>query len=702
MSLTESELTDPLLECQFLSQQDLPAKSFKYASALASQPLDIFHCDKRPPRIVPWPRAHESESPSRTARWAPYVDFFVRPFVVLPFQQKKIELVVVPHRSGLLRLSKLMFHLNDIFHCFAFEHGPSRFHVRGDVACLDCQLEMENKSFVFGEYKKLTVFIGNPTGQRIDKIWLINDKPLDFGHVVQELGAMEPGEERRVELAMRATINERKGQVNFLVVFESNSVLRSSLKRVNFNVANSFKTKCLLEQLDQDTFLVLIDLFDRKEHFIQETLFDVQKIILLSNVFDIDLTYNRPFRAFAKNSSCSSLIYFILRKKPSFTEVLRKNKEVFFFDNNVYLQPLSRMSLLREQSPSDAPEPVPAADPETPLTKDLLLGFLEQENRAVRREIRQNSRADLFRDYKCSQFIDFCLLWTQRVKVPESSLFGGSRKTTGKYKRINGQHSIINTAMNSVAFRIKHSIEQRLLKKFRKPLTHRKKFEFESSFQNPIYRVSLRYPRRIEHDFSQAMACTVDVQIRVTCLFKGADSFSTVHLEKTSPAPGTGQSALKDASDETQSTSRSNKWLSKLGQVGIQSPFRRPRYLDRLGSAAQSGLTAPDKQERPQLILKLSNIHQIEDSDSGSSRASSLKSSKRKDLSNSKFYPVMVWQGNRNISIQKLEENDDFVIHKRVALFSKGIYDLNHLKIKKGDRKVVNLSLHEKCYIHVT
>jgi hypothetical protein len=463
-----------------------------------------------------------------------------------------------------------------------------------------------------------------------------------------------------------------------------------------------------LEQLDQETFLVLIDLFDKKEHFIQEALFDVQKIILLSNVFEIDLTYSKPFQKFAENSTCDSLIYFILKKKKTFNDILRKNKEVFFFNHNIYSKPLSKMLRFRGESktlPSlDVKKETPEnEDPETPLKKHLLLGFLEQENKAVRNEIKQNSRSDLFRDYKCAEFIDFCLLWTQRIKVPESSLFG-NRKNTIKYKLINGQHSIINTALNSVAFRIKHNIEQRLIKKFRKPLRHRRNFKFDSNIQDPIYKVKLLYPREIEHDFGSSVSCKVDVEIRITCLFKGAKHFSKVHLDKDfdEELPLTENEA---SSKSRESTSRASKWLNKLKQREAKSSYFRPRYMDKLGEVCNEKKSVQEgsstRTKRPQLILKLSNIHQVDDSDSSSSRSTSVRNSKRKENNSSKFYPVMIWQGNRNISIQDLEENHDFVIKKKVAFFSEGIYDLNQLKVKSGDSKVHNLSMHEKCFIRV-
>lgn len=695
MALTDADLSELLLECQFLPRAELPPSKFQHASRLAARPRDIFHCDRRPASVVP--------AESGGGAWRPYVDFFVRPFVVLPFQQKKIELVVVPHAEGLLRLSKLMFQLNEVFHSFGFDRGRHSFRVWPEAACLDCRLEMESKSFVFGEYKELKVHLANPTGQRIANVWLLNDKPLDFGHVAKELGPLAPGEERSVELAMRATVNERKGTANFLLVFETNGVLRSSLKRVDFTVANSFKTKCLLEQLDRDSFLVLIDLFDRKEPFVAEALFEVQKIILLSNVFDVDLQTTGPFRDFARRTSCSSLVYFILRRRAAFKEVLRKDKQVFFSERNVYSAPLAGMARLRESAAPDSDSrAAPAA--EAPLKKELLLGFLEQENRAVRNEIRQKSRPDLFRDYRCAEFIDFCLLWTQRVKVPESSLFGG-RRASAKFKRVNGQHSIINTAMNSVAFRIKHSIEARLLKKFRKPLARRRLCEFDAGFQNPIYRVALRHPRVVEHDFARDMTCAVPVEIRVTCLFRGADSFSTVHLDKAAPGGARGPAerseeglSQAEAPGSSAPGCKASEWLARLRRSADRGKFYRPRYLQALGLGGGHGEAERGQVRRPQLVLKLSNIHQVDDSDSG---ARAAKSGKRKETGSSKSFPVMVWQGNRNLAIESLEENDDFVVRKQVALFSKGLYNLNQLKLKRADGKVVNLSLHEKCLVRV-
>lgn len=620
--------------------------------------------------------------------------------------------MVVPHETGLLRLSKMMFSLNHILHHFPFERGTRTFHIRPPAACLESSFEMDSKSFVFGEYKELRVRLSNPTGEDIDRIWLINDKPLDLGHVIRELGPLRRGGEKEIELAMRATVNERKGDVNFLVVFETNGVLRSSFKRVSFSVANSFKTKCLLEQLDQETFLVLIDLFDKKEHFIQEALFDVQKIILLSNVFEIDLTFDRPFRKFAEHSTCDSLIYFILRKRRAFQDILRKDKEVFFRSHNIYSQPLANMLRFRGESNRAAkarrPETLDPVSGEAPLKKDLLLGFLEQENRAVRNETRENSRPDLFQDYKCSEFIDFCLLWTQRIKVPESSLFG-NRKATLKYKLINGQHSIINTALNSVAFRIKHNIEQRLVKKFRQPLRHRRKFKFDSNIQDPIYRVKLVHPREIEHDFAESASCKVDVEIRVTCLFKGAREFSRVHLDKP-PVPDLESKGLESeaaSSKAEDSTSRRSKWLTRLKSGVRGKEHSRPRYMASIGrpsvkgNPGTPGLSKSRKRRKPQLILKLSNIHQVDDSESGSSRTSSVRSSKRKELGSAKYYPVMIWQGNRNISIENLEENHDFVIKKKVAFFGEGIYDLNQLKVKSAEGKVHNLSIHEKCFVRI-
>ena len=463
---------------------------------------------------------------------------------------------------------------------------------------------------------------------------------------------------------MRATINERKGIINFLTVFETNQMLRSAFKRINFTVANSFKTKCLLEQLDQENFLVLIDLFDRKEYFIQENLFEVQEIILLSNVFEIDVSYKAPFKKFAEQSSCDSLIYFILRKKKEFSEVLRKNKEVFFYNKNIYSEPLKNMYRLRESSKIDPPKLISkqkkqessnSSTKKSPLNKDLLLGFLEQENRAVRKEIRDSSRPDLFQDYKCSEFIDFCLLWSQKIKIPESSLFG-NRKNQPKFKIINGQHSIINTAMNSVAFRIKHNIEQKLIKKFHQPLNHRRNFDFDSNMRDPLYKVSLQYPREVEHDFEQSPTCTVDVSIRVTCLFKGADTFSKVHLDKDDVKENDKKILLSDDSDIKASSSKSAKWFKRLENSKEKEAYNRPKYIKRFKNRNNENIDSSKKPKKPQLILKLSNIHHIEDSESSSSRSSSSRSGKRKDSSNSKLFPVMIWQGNRNISIQVLED----------------------------------------------
>lgn len=61
----------------------------------------------------------------------------------------------------------------------------------------------------------------------------------------------------------------------------------------------------------------------------------------------------------------------------------------------------------------------------------------------------------------------------------------------------------------------------------------------------------------------------------------------------------------------------------------------------------------------------------------------------------------MIWNGNRNLPIKNLEENDEIIFNKKVAVFSPGYYNLNSVKLKKAEGKAINLSFKEKCLIRI-
>ena len=773
MSIEQHQITDLLLESQFLPQEEVLEKESQANWILLNQkPRDLFHCNTRPSNIL---AADESDNTNDI-----YLDFFLRPFTILPFQQKVVELVVIPHRTGLLKLCKTLLSVKNILQTYSLEGRFDFFEVKSEIGSLEIELVLEGKSFVFGEYKGMEVQVHNPTKRPIDNLWLMNDKPLDLGHVSRNLGSIPPGATKKFQMAVRATINERKGEINFLAVFETCGVLRSIFRKIGFTVASSFKTKCLLEQIDAEKYLVLIDLFDRKENFIQEPLFNVDQVVLLSDIFEIDHSDKSHFERFLYHSAHTSLLYFMLKRKPLSTpSLLRKNKQVFLNEANFYKQPLQALLEAKGQPSRGSDISAALSHPCRPMLKDKLLhGFLRQENLTVRNDIRKSSRPDLHEDYRCSDFIDFCLLWRQKVKIPDSNLFGGGRNPDRKrFREIRGQHSIINTAVNSISFKLKHSIEQMLSKKYPHVLKRRKVLSLDSGLRDPMYRVIIEHPDAVEHDFRDREVCIVNVKIRVICVYKGGHDFAKIQSnqreKKEQKDSETESERSKSFSKESKESSKSNEHSGKLNEMvdllgEIDSPildkvdseatktnttnekeqdtpiekiyfpklekinnkiagnYSRPKYLKDLVARLnkrKNGLTIKSerkcgenpqppkpsqtnkemdlqkkKPRKPQVIVKLSNLHMIEDT---KSKSSSKSGKKKESKATCKNFPVMIWRGNRNISISDLQENHDVVIEKQIALFGPGTYDLNQLKLRNTDFRVLNLHSQEKCLLKV-
>lgn len=342
-----------------------------------------------------------------------------------------------------------------------------------------------NDHFVFGQYKNLKVRISNISDVAVDEIYLLNNNPLSTGFFFKKLDPIEARMTKEINLIIRATVLKKYDRVDFLVITNTNNFLRIKKFEFEFRITNSFKTKCMLEKIGFNKFLVGIDIFDAKDNNINPLFFSIDSLVLLSNTFAINFG-NYPLQNVNNNFLISqNLIYFELVPTQSAfgKNILRVKKDIFYDPSNILKLNYSGEEIKKEklkERASEQQEPINLVEKE-----ENFIGLLKEESRAVRHEFNtlQQKIQEKF-DYKvefyCDEFLDFELLWEYK----NIGLFGREATVYSPEndRNIEGIHSIISTPINLVSYRYKKS----------KPIT------------NPIYSITVQSEPYFKHDFSQS------------------------------------------------------------------------------------------------------------------------------------------------------------------------------------------------------
>ena len=351
------------------------------------------------------------------------------------------------------------------------------------IGTVDLKVVFPTDNFVFGQYKILKIRIENITDLPIEDVYLINSNPLATGFFKMKLGPIKGRKVIEKNISIRATFTKKSDRVDFLLVSQTNGFLRIIKFEFEFRISSSFKTKCMLEKIGSDKFLVGIDIFDAKDNNINPLFFSINSLLLLSNKYKININ-NYPLHNVHNNFLISqNLIYFELLPNQEHFEknLLRTQKEIFYDNSNIlqlnYSSEIIKKEKLKEGSSKFA-GPIKEEERE-----ENLIGLLKEECRVVRAEfksVQDRIKEKFAYDIKfyCDEFLDFELLWGYKnigLFGREATIFSPEND-----RDIEGIHSIISTPINLVSYRYKKS----------RPVS------------NPIYSITMKCDSHFKHNFS--------------------------------------------------------------------------------------------------------------------------------------------------------------------------------------------------------
>jgi len=338
-------------------------------------------------------------------------------------------------------------------------------------------------NFVFGQYKILNITIDNISSLSIDQVYLINNNPLTTGFLVKKMGPIAAGEVISKNLIIRATQLKKYDRVDFLLATHTGGFLRFIKFEFEYRISSSFKTKCMLEKIGSDKFLVGIDIFDFKDSNINPLFFSINSLILLSNKYKVNLENYPLVNVHNKFLISQNLIYFeLLPNQMKFTKgLLRTQKDIFYDPENILSLNYSSEIIKKENLKEKKAKAIEQMREEE--REENLVGLLKEESRAVRTEFKnleQRIKEKFSQSiaFYCDEFLDFELLWGYKnigLFGREATIFSPEND-----RDIEGIHSIISTPINLVSYRYKKS----------KPVT------------NPIYSISVNCNPHFKHNFS--------------------------------------------------------------------------------------------------------------------------------------------------------------------------------------------------------
>ena len=348
------------------------------------------------------------------------------------------------------------------------------------VASLKVVFPTDN--FVFGQYKIISIMIENTSNLPIDQIYLINNNPLVTGFLIKKMGPISAGEVINKNLIIRATQLKKYDRVDFLIATHTSNFLRFIKFEFEYRISSSFKTKCMLEKVGFDKFLVGIDIFDFKDNNINPLFFSINSLILLSNKYNINIENYPLVNVHNKFLIAQNLIYFeLLPNQMKFLKQLpRTQKDIFYDTDNILRLNYSSEIIKKENLKEKKTQAIQQLHSDE--REENLVGLLKEESRAVRTEFKNLEQRIMEKFaqnicFYCDEFLDFELLWEYKnigLFGREATIFSPEND-----RDIEGIHSIISTPINLVSYRYKKS----------KPVT------------NPIYSVSFSCNPGFKHNF---------------------------------------------------------------------------------------------------------------------------------------------------------------------------------------------------------
>lgn len=239
-------------------------------------------------------------------------------------------------------------------------------------------------------------------------------------------------------------------RIDFLVVYTSKSYIRTFKLCYTLKVSKSFKTKCIIERIDDKKHLVCIDVFDNQDPNLHLENFFLSSIVMLSNAMQVARTDPIISNLSAKHLKQCNLIYFYINQiaEGSSSTILRGNKQVFYDKKN-------KLDYNHEKE-----REFEKVLKNYELTDRAFLGYLDQENRIIKSEFQalsQNYKAKNLDHIKfyCKEFLDFEILWYYTNQKEESRNLRLFSKENDDI--LLGQHSIISTPINSISYKHKKS-----------------------------------------------------------------------------------------------------------------------------------------------------------------------------------------------------------------------------------------------------
>jgi len=319
-----------------------------------------------------------------------------------------------------------------------------------NVGALNVNVIFPNKAFVFGQYKKIDLIFSNKTSIPVDKIFILSSKPLNTGFIIQEFDGISPNSVMEKSIYMRATMLKPFDKIDFLVIYSSKSYLRTFKLTYTLKVSKSFKTKCIIEKLNNSKNLVCIDVFDSQDPNLHLEKFFLNSVVMLSTVMQINNSDSIISKLSSDYFKRNNLVYFYINShKTEFDDtLLRQDKQVFYNENNKLVYNNNEGVNINKVVKSYE------------LSDKAFKGYLDQENRVIKAEFHtlgqslKSKGLDYIKFY-CREFLDFEILWHYTNKKEESRnlrLFSQENDDI-----LLGQHSIISTPVNSISYKQKKS-----------------------------------------------------------------------------------------------------------------------------------------------------------------------------------------------------------------------------------------------------
>jgi hypothetical protein len=492
-------------------------------------------------------------------------DFSFLPFAVFSLKRSQVTLQIVPKATGTFRVLAVFFKVFNIPRFFPFDnqfnvldnfvsyiHGghpslplPAPKHTRPHLFVNKCKENgsinyfcvhqaigkmavatvLPSDQFVFGQFKTLTVKLTRQNNLPIESILMFSSNPLATGFLVREIPVDSEGVSQPLEIVVRATLSHRKNDsVDLLLVVRAAGFVRLSVAAFEFKVNNSFKTKCVHEDIGNNRLLVGVDIFESREPNIQPMAFTVKAMALLSETHKLDPKALMLPAPQANLIAFQKMIYFIINLQSDSQAQPRERADhrVCYREENVTRSDSELNPFLENMSLQN------------------LIGFFDQESRSIRFEFRSmitkiRQKFDCTVKLPCDEFLDFAILWSyQNIGLfgRESTVFSPENDP-----EIRGIHSILSTPLNMLSFRFKKT----------KPLTP------------PTFSLVIIGPKVVHHDFQRQRFCHQVLQNQ-----SQADCQVPVHARSRRPSvPAAGEQHV--SLSVALKRGRANRYRSSLG-----------------------------------------------------------------------------------------------------------------------------------------